>query len=191
MNAAGYKILKLRANRIWNKMVMKGLYLWYRLSRRTLKVYHLSEPDPVILSGNHFQLQWLVSGCYKVVINTSIVLPGNAGSVTIDSRKVNELLIQFYGVKEMFRRSFYIQPIEAGLKQDLNLVWQEDQYLTQTNWQGLRLEMSKLPPIQIQTLRSPVFQFSTCVKSTTINQQLRLEGIRLETFNKYKYITKI
>ena len=116
MNLSG-KYVKAKLTKMKNICLIKGLYAVIVISRKRLYLDSISFPDPIIISGNHFSLFWKVSGCYKILVNDTIVLPGNTTMVYLDSNQIQKVLtICFYGFGSVLKRKCPIVLIDVELK---------------------------------------------------------------------------
>ena len=110
-------------------LMIKLLYSAYCVFRQRLQLRSISSPDPVILNGNYFTMFWEVKGCYKIIINDSIVLAGSTNVVHFDSERVqDQMRIMFYGCKETIEKIVEIHKVNVRLNRKLELVQIQDPF---------------------------------------------------------------
>ena len=128
MNRQSLNKIKARLARVKNRLTQKLLYL-YCAFKRNLDIKFISAPDLIIFPGNYFTLYWEASGCYKIIINDSIVLPGNTTRAHFDSARLpGNLKICFYGFRQVIEKSMALNLINAGLKKNLALQETPDRF---------------------------------------------------------------
>jgi hypothetical protein len=134
------RLRKLLAIDLINRFKILYLYLNILLFIRAIKLNILELHDLFVIKNNVVQLSWDVTGCYKIVVDDVIKIPGNYHGLDIVYNKENEpIKITFYGVFRKITKLIevnsaaisLIKPIEA--KTNLPLLIEIDQDLPLVN----------------------------------------------------------
>jgi len=137
--------LNIKKIRFWFQWLKRAaltrmLHLFCFCFRKRLQLVFLSMPDPYIISGNYFTMNWQARGCYKIIIGGSVILPGNATQASLDSRRIGDTLqIKFYGHKQCIEKNIALHMIRTGLKKDIALSCRSGSFQARPAWGALSL----------------------------------------------------
>lgn len=121
---------RMKMARLKNRCLILVFRMALFVLGRKLHLIEISLPDPIIVSDNHFSFFWNVKGCYKVIINNSIALPGNINSIVLDSIHVQDkVTIQFFGIGSVLKREFSINKIDVRLQRQFNVAYYGGNFL--------------------------------------------------------------
>lgn len=86
------------------------LFLFNKILRRDLEVKFVSLNSAIITKDTEIGIFWEVRGCYKIVIENSIILPGNVqGFNFIFNGSFDTLFITFYGTEKIYSETLSIR----------------------------------------------------------------------------------
>ncbi len=72
--------------------------------------------DTFIINHNVVQLRVRIKGCYKMIINDTIVIPGNVSMITFKATKMSETVnFTFYGIRKKIKKAFVLRAHDVSL----------------------------------------------------------------------------
>lgn len=184
------KRMQILFRRFRDKLTESFLFLFYSVFKQELIVLSLSEPV-IVLKDHPFTISWRVSGCYRVIINDSIILPGDTTKIYLDSTKTGKSLnITFYGVHKAFKKTFPIHPLAADLKTKLEPCFHSGNFHMLPVCKALRQS-------QVKEFRSTIFLQSRLTRLIAMQAfftgqtiDLQPEALMLDSFNIEHYKPK-
>lgn len=110
------RLRKLLSIDLINRILMLYLYLKNLLFVKTINLKILELHDLFVIKNNVVQVHWDVIGCYKIVVNDIVKMPGNYYGVDIVYNKENEpIKITFYGVFRKITKLIEINSVAINL----------------------------------------------------------------------------
>ena len=103
----------------WLNFKIQILYIFNWVLKRDLDVKLVSLNSAIITKGNELGVFWEVRGCHKIVIENSIVLPGNGvGFNFLYNGTFDTLIISFYGIDKIYSETITIRSNSVDILTD-------------------------------------------------------------------------